>query len=552
MPEGIDEVKLQVDVNDKASTALNSLAASIVKVTEAEKKLADASRKLAQDHEKFEQQKRAADVARKAEAAERESPARTAKQVAIERVKAQEFARAVDAEQRRLQRSAGGIANQVAGGARTLASGGLAGGLLASGSLGLMAAGAGMLAVDQAGKKVAGSAELMTSGIHSNAQKIAGLADEWIPLRSMFRKLGEAVEGTTERIAKSNRQLEVGRAVIAAQFGAAAAVRGQVYEYQFAEGTSRAYRGMGGPGGMPTFDRSSAIGARKSAESIQMLDSQDSRHYAAVQAQAARTAAGSQAAALAAAKANEARLFGDRQGAYKERRAKQELEDTTGVRDRAGVREALNKEELANASVTRANAQTEAEILRLKDAQSKAIAAESAYRKANIQVMQSELNILQQREDRMTGFAQKLGAMNEYEFEFAKEMLKEVKASGVENMPAELVDIAGQVAPEFIAKEREKLGEKRAAGLGKEIPGIDDSLVNEFQKDTLESVRMAVDKVRADIRVEIQFDAEQTANALTAQLAPLLTEFAEQQDMKIKLIRAEMERAQISKAQAER
>jgi predicted metal-dependent hydrolase len=137
----------------------------------------------------------------------------------------------------------------------------------------------------------------------------------------------------------------------------------------------------------------------------------------------------------------------------------------------------------------------------------------------------------------MTGFAQKFGAMNEADFEFAKEALRAVQDSGIANVPTELADIASQVAPEYIAKQREELGAKRAGGLGKDFKGIDDSLIGDFEKSTLAEVRAQVDKVKADVRVQINLDAEQLAEGTAKAIVEKLGAYFKSIDVKVQQVK---------------
>ena len=133
--------------------------------------------------------------------------------------------------------------------------------------------------------------------------------------------------------------------------------------------------------------------------------------------------------------------------------------------------------------------------------------------------------MLKQREERMAGMASKLGSMNQADFEMSKAMLQQVKENGVENLPAEMVDMAATVAPEFIAKQREALGEKRAREVAGENKGIDDSTLAEFEKGTLGEVRAQVDKVKADVRVMIDLDVQQLAQEIVNTINPLFKMF---------------------------
>lgn len=517
------EVALKVDVADHASAALAKLADAIGKVTAAEKKMADETARMTREREKLEISKR--DYRNEVEA---------------------------EREARRVKPTAATRFRDAATGARDLAGGGGMTGLV--GKAGAVGAGiqAGVQAVDAAMVKSANAINILNSGIHTTAQKRDAILSEIVPLYGSFKKLREAVDGTTERIAASARRLELALAVGQAEFHGYQAMRAVGAEYQGAAATTRAFGIVGATPGTPTFDRSTALGARRTEEQGAVQSALDARHMAEINRVATQQALTTQSVYTGVRRAS---MRGAAKSYYEQSGATRGLlraEDAGGPRNKAGIREALDKQEELGQAAGHEIAKVEQELTRLSEMQKKAIEAESAARKANIDVMRGELAIQEQREQRMAGYAQKLGAMNQADFEYAKQIAQVVNEGDLKDLPQEFADVAAQVAPEMVAKKRERLGAERAGEVAQQFPGIDDSVISDFRKSTLEEVRAQVDKVRADIKVEINLDAKAMAEDLENRLEPILRDLVEVQDRKIALVAAELRRTQISKAQAEK
>lgn len=564
------EVDLKVTVNDQAAAALESLVASMGRVAASEKQLAGETKKLQDAQAKLEEQK-------KAIAADKERAKRT------------------PTMGDRASQGAGMLGQMVKGGG---GAGGLGAVLGKLGPYGAAAAAA-LGAVDTAANRAADTMNILNNGALTNAQKREMLLSEYVPLYKSLKNFREAIDGTTEGVRKAKYKMEMGAAQVQAQYLGINKMRDVEHPYQEAVGIKGAWNwfktpvapwqdttglpGAGGPaaGGAPApgaggappapggapgppppvlawpasnpeYDRATARGSRKQAELDITLPAQDERRRAGVQAMGIKEAYTTQRGEAGMAKARATKKFEESQTAQAELEAKLKKENRPGApRDKKGIAEAIAKADTARRESAEAQKQAETEINRLKDAGLKYAQAEHQVRQANVAVAKAELDMLKQKEDRMAGFSQKLGSMNEVDFEYAKEMLKTVQQEGIENLPAEYADAASQVAPEYIAKQREALGAKRAGGLAKEFKGIDDSQIGDFETTTLQEVREKVDKVKADIRVNIDLDAKQLANETANILGPIISDIKVVVERQQKEIIDTMRQQQIQKTQAE-
>jgi hypothetical protein len=405
--------------------------------------------------------------------------------------------------------------------------GGLSGMMAGLGRLGPigMAAAAALMAFQAGLHKATEIVNIENDGTKTRAQKDRGIVEAVVPFAESIRKLREAIDGTTETLAKNKRRLDYQKVSIEA----GATYERKLFDFQaesnMAGARLRAHAEPGAaPGAMDRFDRGTAIGARKAAEQDIMMPAYDAARRANIEARAQRSQANLMAGLARGAGGESKKLKADADNKFARARELREGE-RTGPRNKAAIDTAYTDALIAQDRYLKAQAREEDLIRRAKEAGLSATQAESAARKANIDVQRAELEVLKQREERMTGLAGKLGSMGIGDFEMAKAMLQTVRETGVENLPPEMVDMAAQVAPEFIAKQREKLGEQRAKEVAGENRGIDDSILAEFEKSTLGEVRAKVDQVKADVRVMIDLDAQELAKAVVDTLNPLFRQF---------------------------
>lgn len=443
-------------------------------------------------------------------------------------------------------------------GAQTFAGGGAMGLVGKAGPWGAGLA-AGAAAFETGIKKLTEAVNIAQNGMLTAAQKGTMLRDEFIPFHKSIRQFREALDGTTEAVAAAMRKQE--REMASINYRAAARSDYRSFEadrYQPIEAMLRAENHPGAPrltaGSITAYDRSSAIGERKSAEAAIRDPAADAVGRADRAARGSALNRDTQAGISAEAQRARDRAKEEADAAVKRVRDLRAAENSGGDRNKKGIAEATADANIALERFARLDAQAKAEMERHANAITKAAEDEGAARRAVIDLQKAELQILEQKEQRMAGFAQKLGSMNEGDFEMAKAALEALKESGIENLPAEMADMAAQVAPEFVAKEREKLGEKRAkeiAGPGGVGQGLDDSLLASFEKETIAQVRAQVDKVRADVRVSVDIDAKTTAEEILKGLAPIMGAFGKALDVRVQKLEEKLYVDKVQRINAE-
>jgi hypothetical protein len=70
---------------------------------------------------------------------------------------------------------------------------------------------------------------------------------------------------------------------------------------------------------------------------------------------------------------------------------------------------------------------------------------------------QDYLDALKQKEQRMTATAQRLGKLNQGEFELSKEALKQVQEFGVDKVAPDVLKMAANIAPDFVRTRKREL-----------------------------------------------------------------------------------------------
>lgn len=543
-----ETVKLDVNVGGSASQDMQKLAESLDRAAKAEEAYAKAVKQAA-DY-KAAQQKFEKDVDKEIagrnpkEEQRKKSRQEEIRDEARNKLNAQRKQKDVQKEMDR--QSGAGMAKGLKGGAGalgSLAGGGVSGAAGALGALGPwgMAAGAALMALEAGVKKTTEAINIMNSGVHTAAQKNMMLAEAIVPGLKELKELGEAIDGTTEALARHKREIADGTKMIQAQ----SAARGEVRQFESSKmDFNRAIVAAAGSRakiGETKFDRSTAIGQRKYDDFQQVQEKKDTERQAQLQARASDRNMDKQNKEWKDTQTARNKAVIDFDNAMAKVRGLKQRENETGFRDKKGMSEALKDAKLAEENMKARNAEYNAQRDRYAESAVKWAEAESAAKKAGLEVQKAELQVMQQKEQRMAQFAQKLGGMNQGDFEMSKAALEAVKEGGIEDIPAEMADMAAKLAPDYIAKQREALGEKRAKELGVQFGNIDDPTIRDFKDGSLKTIRDKVDKQQMEVRVAIDLDAEKTAGVILEKLGPILGELKRAVDVRVDRLKDQIE-----------
>jgi hypothetical protein len=138
--------------------------------------------------------------------------------------------------------------------------------------------------------------------------------------------------------------------------------------------------------------------------------------------------------------------------------------------------------------------------------------------------------VMKQREGRASGTAQHFGGLNVGERMAGLNALKLLSERGIGNLPPELQSMAAQIAPEYVATQREKFGESALKNEAMGLLGSDrfrEIFGNDFD-NSLSQQRADIDKIQADVRVNIQLDEEALAKNIAEALGPVLSQLVKQ------------------------
>lgn len=541
-----ETVSMQINVGGTAANDMQRLAESLDHAAAAEEDYARAVKQAADA--KAAQQKFEKDIDK--EFASRQEPARkkTAQEElqakARNQIKAKADAKALQKEVDKQSGAwAGKLAQGMGKGAQGLMGaigggvGGAAGALGALGPWG-MAVGAGLMAMDAGLKMATEGLNIMNSGVHTNAQKQHMLAEAFVPGFKTIKEFSEALDGTTEALARHKREIQDQNKITQAKAQGQQEVRGFEWNrIQMNEAVRDAAKQRTSLGSKK-FDRSTAVGQRKYDEFQPVQAAKDAQRQADLQGKAAEKNMERQKKnAKEAAEAAKLARF-DFESKMALLRGAQAAENApNGIRNKAGVSEKAKDAKIAEQKMLEAGKLAQAEQERYAESAVRRAEAEAAARRASVEVQKAELEVMKAKEQRMASTAQRLGAMNEGDREMAKAALDAVRESGIENVPAELADMAAKVAPEFIAKQREALGEKEAKAIAIERPDLDDSTIQDFKDTSLKEIRKKVDEKQMEVRVQIDLDAEKTAQMILEKVAPILGELKKAIDVRIEKLR---------------
>ena len=438
---------------------------------------------------------------------------------------------------------------------------GVVGGALSGGPLGAMSAMGGVAggvsgvvhAAEQGLNKLARAAEISAAANTTVAQRQRMLSDELIPFASALHKISDAIEGVAETIFRRNQQFELFNRRMDAiiQFDAqerqvAGEYRAQVYRGRASAASELAeYR---------DFDRRTVAGMRGYAEQGVMLPAQDAERESRVGASAARSSSNFENVRLGEARTKLRDLERDRVRLRAELDQQVQRENVFGgQRNQAGINAAsaavLENEKMIASQLATLNDQ----IARAKEAGVRAVEAEAQHRRSLIDLQRAELDVLKQREQRMAAMQQAAGGMSRGEFAGAVRAARQVADRGIANVSAATAGRAAAFAPEFIAREREALGGQRydaARGmLGAERFGR--MFGGDFTPGrTLADTRQQIDRVTADVRVNIQMNEQRLAEDLAKAIEPTLARLFEAFEVRIRNIESEVRTGAIRQSNA--
>jgi hypothetical protein len=274
-------------------------------------------------------------------------------------------------------------------------------------------------------------------------------------------KFRNAMDGTTEGMRRAARNLvdmQTRAEIQGRNRSDMMAMQGGV---DTARATAASLAGASAPM-MPGFDRWSMAGQQAYEEYQTVTPAQDAAAAAEREARAARLAESSAAGRYGAAQ----RRYQMYRGATR-RQGRNEAgyvsnENTYFDRNQLGRQNnlgALSANQTSEASTFEQMIQARKELER---AGVSAAEAESRARQANLQVMQAELAVLTQREQRMTGDASRLGGMNVLDRRLGLEAARQVAANGIDNVAPEVRERARAFAPQWYQQRATQLGEGTA------------------------------------------------------------------------------------------
>lgn len=405
------------------------------------------------------------------------------------------------------------------------------------------AAAAAYVIAAKASEQAAKTINTLSNASLTNAQKMEKLAEQFIPLYSSFKSLYDAIKGTTEALRLNQERLEnaaVGQKTRSEEFKAKQSVASEVAGYE-ARGRA-ADRFQLGP--TQTFDRGTVSGAQKTEDEARRAAARDAATNARRDAAVARSSFDEGRNRVAE---DDRRIAAatKRRDDLAARLRKLNEDERGGTRRKAEKDEVLKQMGVASSEIGDAEKQKQTDLNTLKERGAQWAEKESQARKANINVMQEELNILRAKEQRMAAAQTALGGLNKGEYEMAKQIAKQVKEGGIENATPEMVEWASKVAPKMIEKMKEKFGAGRAQELAN--LGIDDYKDDYAGGDTLDQVRAKVDKVQADVKLTINMDTKAMALDLVNLLRPILKDW-----MKSVEVEMENERRKVREGQQQR
>jgi hypothetical protein len=330
----------------------------------------------------------------------------------------------------------------------------------------------------QAAQTSTGILRLNANSDLSNAQKVTGTA-EAIPIfghaARAAREFAEALTGVSEIVRRARLVMEAqgersaahwqnqGQQIQGAIAAADAAVDAASYVGMRAPRVGqRALEGFSAirASRITQYDRSTVAGELGFREELQRLPGIDAQMEAQRQARVARgqlgvarNAAGIVETAFEQARHAQERAKANYQGIVNE-------ENRTGLR-RQGARDvALVEMNAANLDFTQLAEQRIAAGDRVRDAAVRASQAEARSREANINLMRTELQISENRTERLIGAAERFGSMNPLMQQLTASALRAMRDRGIEAMTPEAIGLASQLNPDYVRMQQRARAER--------------------------------------------------------------------------------------------
>lgn len=472
----------------------------------------------------------------------------------VEKVE-KEIAKAAEQHQRFLERRTKESQQATQRGLGVVA-GGLSGGPL--GALSAMGGTAGAVggvvaAAEQGLNKMARAAEIAAAANTTVAQRSRMLVEELLPFGKAIHTFIDALTGVSQALFDQQQKFEI------SQRRTDSVARHNVQERAFeSERATQVFRRrfMDAIPAAPyqDFDRSTVEGRRAFAEQSARLPAVDALRSAQVESGAA-------VSMREAERAREAQIRERVTDLESRRRVLgQRLEDERqkenmfgGVRNQVGIDRAAADVLENEKRIAAETAALSEQAVRAKEAGVRAAEAESRTRRAMIDTQKAELDILRQREQRMAALQQTVGTLSRGEFAGSLRALQMVQNRGIENVSAQTAQRAAQIAPEFLAAQREQLGGQRMelarGALGAE--GFRRVYGGDFAPgQALADTRRQIDRVQADIRVNIQIDERQTAQELARAIDPIFRRLIDVFQIEVRRIESEVKAGAIRQGNA--
>lgn len=382
-------------------------------------------------------------------------------------------------------------------------------------------AGAVMTGMGAVMDRVSKAAEIMNDSFSTGAQKTRALVNEFVPFGEKLTRLGDALDGTADRMARAEFGAKIQNAEEGARYAGEARQRTAAAE-EFAARSTLAATQRYRLGGLGTFDRSTVLGTHEYNDEQATQPAWDARTRAQREVAAARANSKYAENAMAEAERNlRARKAGS-DAANRRHQGFIDAENRTGFRYKAERAESGSAAQVASVQLANAQKQYEEEITRSRERRLQLAQAESNLRKADVEYSRAQLEVEKNREARQSAISQGIGAQSKGERMSNFNALKLLESRGIENLPPELQEMAARVAPEYVAKQREKFGEQ---ALRNEGGFSSEQMTKFFGKDfdkTLAERRENIDKLQADVRMNVQIDEDAFAKAVVEALGPVL------------------------------
>jgi hypothetical protein len=291
------------------------------------------------------------------------------------------------------------------------------------------------------------------------------------------------------------------------------------------EALGRAYRGMAVE--RPAeIDRSTWQGERRFVEQQMLLPAQDAAARARAEVDAARSVEGLSGERLGALQARGQGLHRRMREAEERRTAAVAREGPFRARQQAEIHIAGRDVQSAAGEVMQNELRMQQEIVRLKEAGLTVAQRESALRQASIALGQTELQILQQREQILSSGIQRFGGMSQLNRSIALQAARVIKGGGIANLPPQLLAMAEQAFPQFVGKEREKWFQTTPEFRTAQREGF-------LPEGNLNELRQQVAAKQFEVRLHVAIDhaalAEKVAQVLGREFGQVIASIKRQQ-----------------------